>query len=611
MAKNSDTHLKPLSGAIKRSPFLVLDIESKDGPTQNKGFTRPFLVGLYDGTSYFGFRDTPSAGAWDEVYWHAGGCVDRVMREILTKEYAGHTIYAHNAGRFDYLHILSWLMANAKQEGLTFEIVPSMSSILVLDVYKQGGKDNHKRDRWRFLDSVRLFPMKLQTIAKSFGLEGKSDIDLDLHESSTSWEAYNHRDCEQLYLVLQQFHAYIEDTLGGEVGVTAPATAMKTFRRKYLQAPVPRVISTHEFVREAYFGGRVEDYVRKANHLHYYDFNSSYPAAMLEDMPASTARVWTGPPRSALTDGVGFCECDVYIPPECKCPPLPVRLEGKLCFPVGKLRGTWDSHELALVEECGGYIARWGKSVWFAGKPLFRSMVEDLYPYRDKSSTKYDAALAAVVKILLNSLYGKFGTKPEKKKIHIGDEEPPEGAKPANPTDPDCAVWYSEEAIDAPYMIPQIAAHVTALARVRLWRVMHDIFESGSFVAYCDTDSILTPKKLESSNALGRLKDEYPGHTFEGELIAPKVYVLRSEQDVTKTVHKAKGLRGATLEQVLAFASGATLEFETLEKIGMLARDSFRHTPKMIKTTRSLQPTSGKRERVGTNETRPHNIVMW
>lgn len=604
-------YLKPLTSAVRRRPFLVLDLESKDGVSDRAGFTRPFLAGVYDGQQYVGHRGGSRGEDWQRAYWELGGCVDRAMTQILDPQYEGWTVYAHNAGRFDYLFLLVWLMQIGRKLGFEFEVIPTQSAIQVLDVYRGGRRH---RSHWRFLDSYRLIPTGLDKIARTFGLSGKLKHDLEMPEDDPRWEEYNDVDCRQLYLVVSRFHDLVETTLGGEVGVTAPSTAMKTFRRAYLKDWIPRVTSVHDFVRQAYYGGDVTRFRDRAEGLRYFDFNSSYPSVMREPMPASGGTIWDGEPHAELlASRIGFVECDVIIPEDCYCPPLPVRYCDKLCFPAGRLRGVWDYHELRCLERVGGQVVRWGRSVWFEGRPIFRHMVEDLYPYRDKRSEKYDEALAQVVKILLNSLYGKFGMRQERRRITILGQGavPPVGAKPANPTDPDCLVWYSEELTDQCYIIPQISAHITALARVKLWEKMMDVFEAGSFVAYCDTDSLLTPYDLGSSTELGELKDEYPGETFRGRFIAPKVYVLESEQREEHRVYRAKGLRRASLEDVLAFASGATLDFEELEKVGTLARASFSRGPVMRSTSRTLRGTAEKRVHLPGGDSRPHVLEMW
>lgn len=604
----------PLTGAVKRKPFVVLDIESKDGETQKAGFTRPFMVGLYNGKRFAPFFDSTTGGDWQARYWSDGGCVDRAMRALLTKRYQGYHIYAHNAGRFDYLFLLPWLMGPGEKLGYRFSVLPVASSILCLDVWHVA----NKWKKWRFLDSYKLIPSSLDKIAKTFDLDGKLKHDLDLPETDPRWLEYNRVDCEQLYDVLVKFHHYIEDVLCGEVGMTAPATAMRLYRREYLPGPLPRNEDTHEFVREGYFGGRVEPFVREGEGLYYYDLNSSYPAAMCSPMPGGLATWWYGEPPKRFTHGsrIGFCRVDVHVP-DMPIPPLPVRASKeiglshtKLIFPVGNLTGVWEWSELQSALAVGCTIESWHTSVWYEPVDMFGPYVSDLYKYRDKASPDYDAGLESVVKIMLNSTYGKFGMKTLRRKIlRWDDPELPEDAMPASP-DPDSPIWYVDEECDAAYVMPQIAARVTALGRVRLYEVMQQALRLGGQVYYCDTDSVITDVELPTGTGLGELKDEFPVHggRLHGEFIAPKVYLLTAD-GFEHT--KAKGVRNRSLERVRALRDGLTIYEKRLEKVGSLARKGFARGPRMVNTPRTMLLGAGKRESTEGVLTLPYHVDMW
>lgn len=602
----------PLTGAIKSKKFLVLDVESKDGDSQQAGFTRPFLVGVYDGERYVAFRDqeTTEQWGWDERYYREGGCVDLALRYICQKKYRGYHIYAHNGGRFDFLFTLPWFLDEGLRRGFHVQITPVASSIQIMDVWR-----GEKWNKWRFLDSFKLIPTSLDKAAKSFGLEGKLEHDLHMHESDPRWTEYNKVDCVQLYEVVRLFHHYIENVLGGEVGVTAPSTSIKLLRRKYLKTSYPRSINTHDFVRESYVGGRVEVFQREGHGLSYFDINSSYPACMLEDMPAGKATFWEGkPPKAFLEQQIGFVEADVYVPEDIVIPPLPLRgskenglPEGKLVFPVGHLRGIWEWSELQLALEVGCVINTWHRSVWYEKAQMFRDFVTDLYQYRDKSSPKYGGeGLAAVVKILLNACYGKFGQKTLRKKIYrYDDPELPECAVPAN-GDPECLIWYAEEESDASYIMPQIAARVTALGRVKLYRYMLAAQKVGGKIYYCDTDSIVTDVRdgIETSTELGGLKDEYPkqsGRLF-GRFLGPKLYLLTDDETNFERI-AAKGIqmrKAGHKEDPAAvarenrqkfddFAAGKQIMMKRLEKVGSLARANFSRGPRMQDVPRTFR----------------------
>lgn len=517
-AREQHLFLTPLLGKPRRKSFCTWDLESKDGPSDEPGFTRVFLAGLYDGSSYQGFfgqYETESSALEDDWRYRAfmpGGATDRFMRSALTDKYRGHSFYAHNGGAFDFLHILPWLVRYKVQFGLQVSLVPlGNSGLLAIDVWKT----KNKWQRWRFVDSIRLLPMSLEVAARAFGAGRKmrgadgSEL-LDRHgkpfslktpEDDPGWLAYNESDCRLLYDVLVKVHDLVETHFGGEIGLTAPSTAIKTFRRSFLKKAVARDVDTHEFVRRGYFGGRTEVFGELGHYLHYFDVNSSYPKQMTLDMPAGGAQWWQGePPGHWQRTRIGFCEVVVRVP-EMAIPPLPVRadaryfpddegVEGKLVFPTGVLTGVWEWGELDNAILCGAEILEWKQSVWYDAVPLLREFVETLYTYRDQAhcfechgdleaefhcpqcnKPGYDAGLAEFAKLLANSTYGKFAQNTKRIKFYwVTDPDMPKGATPIVPDDPECQVWIKEEEGDAPFIMPQISTRITAQARVLLHR---------------------------------------------------------------------------------------------------------------------------------------------
>ena len=535
------TQLAPLTGKARKRRFIGWDIETKDGPTQAIGMTRPFLCGLYDGESYEGFFDFERLDSqpdwwrkkgrggklarWQNHWYLPGGCVDRFMRAALTKKYANAWFYAHNGGNFDFLFLLPWLALFAESMGLSTRFIPAgTSGLLAVDVF-----DKHKRWRkWRFVDSLKLLPMSLAKAAVAFNVgekyarmgggviydaQGREfDMRNDPDERDIGWLDYNESDCRLLYGVLEKAHDLLENELGGEIGLTAPSTSMRTYRRRFLEFPVDRDLDTHAFIRESYVGGRVEKLESYGEHLSYYDINSSYPASMTDTVPAGGAVWCTGePPLDYMRSRIGFVRALVRVPEDCVLCPLPIRADerhfpqhagvgGKLVFPAGILTGVWEWGELRhAIESCDVEVLEWKESVWYHARPLLRDFVEVLYRYRDKaqcfrchgalgqdasdpywcSSCKapgYDDALAELAKLLMNSLYGRFAMRPDRVKLwwHT-DPEIPEGAKPLIEGDVFCQIWVTEDEGDDTTILPQISARITALSRVRLHKYALDI----------------------------------------------------------------------------------------------------------------------------------------
>jgi hypothetical protein len=524
--RGSAEYLEPLLPKGDKFDPLVLDIESKSGPSASPGFVRPFLVGLWDGETFLAFRNDVEAEAvpWRRRHFAPGGCIDNFMRVLLAL-YPGRRIYAHNGGGFDFLFLFAWLRRHPEY---CFQVVPVQSSILRIDVWSRSSK-SPKKDAVSFLDSMRLLPMGLDKACKSFGVKGKTTETsaehyalMHLPEEDPRWEVYLRGDCVALRSVLLKFHELLA-RLGGDVATTTPATAMRLYRIKYLpKSSVTRIARhshwskckqkrcqgcLHEWLRTGYKGGRVEIFTMRGSGLHYYDFNSSYPAVLRLPMPVG-AKIeafgqldWTMLERGF----VGFVECEVFIPPSCNVPPLPFEKDNKLVFPTGRFSGVWDADELKELYDPAvkGMVTKVRRVVWYKAVPIFKPMIEELYKLRqrlmpdgvtkcvcEKARPKpnscpvcgFEVGISELAKLLLNSFYGKFGMDPNREMILILDDDEkrenlPYGAKPSwHPSDPASGmmadVWYAPTFADADYIVPQIAAHVTALARRALWKEM-------------------------------------------------------------------------------------------------------------------------------------------
>lgn len=632
--------LEPLSSKVKRTRFAIVDIESKDGDSQRPGFTRPFLIGVYDSErrEYVEFRDEPHllTRDWTERAVLPGGCIDKTMSYLMSPLFKNYNIYAHNGGSFDHLFWLEWLRRHQDEYG--FEVVPVQSSIQVIKVWMQPqDEETEVRQHAAFLDSMKLLPMGLDRACQTFGLPGKVSHDLGMHEDDPQWSVYLKQDCLALAEVLLKTHDLVENRLGGEIGMTAPSTSMKLFRRKFLARKdsvkrIPRYAHwtgckdkenctgcAHEWIRRGYYGGRTELFRTHGEGLHYYDINSSYVAAMKETMPVGNRYVEEGRLDWRLYErNCGFVECMVHVPEDCPIPPLPFRhpLTHKLMFPSGTFHGVWSTEELKLLEDpmVKGEILDVRKSVWFGRKNVFGGMVDELWRLRDKSQEDYDEGLSMLAKLMGNSLYGKFGMKTERTSVVFRKEftgktcflcgAPVEGirlcpachgSKSASGDSSDW-VWYQKKKVEASYIIPQIAAHITALARVRIWRFMKQAIEAGGNIYYTDTDSIITDAVLKSSTELGALKDEYPGQLLRGEFIQPKVYMLEADSFTeAKVTMKGFPKKLRTKENLERLKNKETLDYINLERVRTLARKGFTAGPQMRNVKKSFKSDYDKR----------------
>ena len=300
----------------------------------------------------------------------------------------------------------------------------------------------------------------------------------------------------------------------------------------------------HDFIRRGYYGGRVEVLTEKFDgpgQLSLGDFNSMYPAVMLEPMPMELKAI--GPTFDfdrMAKHYLGFVECEVYIPKDTYLPPLPYRFENRLVFPVGCFSGVWSSVELQRIRKIGGGIRRVIDSAWFSSSSIFSDFIRHWYAFRDKTQKTWTESLDAVAKLMLNSLYGKFGMSEDRTKIWIGPGDEDFANHKLTPLGQLTNEVYTEKVrSSSSYVIPQISAWVTALARCKLWDAMLALKERGKRLWYCDTDSIVTDDTVSDSKKLGDLKLD--SRINCAWFVAPKLYWI----DVGGTDKiKAKGFGG-------------------------------------------------------------------
>jgi hypothetical protein len=451
-------------------------------------------------------------------------------------------LYAHNGGNFDHLFVLKWLLVNRKDARAEF--VPIQSTILTMNVWIG-------RSRFCFWDSYRLMSASLDSLAKTFLGHGKVEgINYETLHTDPKRYDYLQCDCVALYDCLHKFESVVADRLKGALGVTVGATAIATLQESYLTRSIKPITRTaEEVVRKAYYGGRTEVFHRGGTFtpeypLRCYDINSMYPWALTQRLPTDGCLECAGGNLDLWLNTIfpGFVECTVDTS-DCDkqarmYPVLPYRVEGKLLFPLGTFSGTWTLVELAFARKHGYKITHVGRGLYMRPDVVFKTFIDALYKLRDKSLPGYDPTLSVVAKLLANTTYGKFGTSRERQVLHLRHSLEDILAKGMTPlaSAHELPVYIEQVEIDRGYILPHLAAWVTALARLRL---LTYIYNCGPHrVYYCDTDSIFTTAVLESSTKLGDMKLEYDD-IIEARFIAPKVYEL-THADGHKTT-RAKG----------------------------------------------------------------------
>jgi len=392
-----------------------------------------------------------------------------------------------------------------------------------------------------FIDTGNFANLSVEKLGKIIGIKKlRKPNFLGQHpKNRLEWEEllnYNMRDSEVSAKALQFLFSSFQE-LGATPKLTIASTAMNLFKSKYLDRiiyPLPTWAIKEQF--KGYYGGRTEALKRGSfKNYSYYDFNSLYPSVMLNAYPDPNS--WRHNKKNCvdyIENFDGIADVDIYCP-DMNIPLLPLRHDNKLIFPTGNFRGWYTHVELRRAIQLGYVIKKVYKTHYTKTtcRP-FTNYVNDLYNKR-LGYKELGSPMEYVTKILLNSLYGKFGQKFEDRDNWI----------PAhNVTMKQLAsfkwftrigdyIFYKQSKPPSSFCIPLWAAYVTAYARIKLFDAM-----IRCDPIYVDTDSLITKKSYATSMDLGALKLEMDIEA--GVVVKPKLYAIKPVDGTWKV--KAKGL---------------------------------------------------------------------
>lgn len=520
--------------------------------TETRGlFGDVFRVGLYDGNRYWAANE----------FSH----IQQILKQF-TNDYECH-IFIHNLD-FDLSKLAKYLLPTAILDDSIF-INNNVAVFTTTDIILH--------------DSLKILPSSLENLCKDFGLEEKSKIDLTDHLLSNGygldnkgraikvrsqfnkslslenyfmnvdpWEAvlneYLRFDCTSLYEILIQ----VMDISGLDIKdfINSPTTAslaMKVYKTQF-NDDYEKVISSNylgqwgsfieDVIRQSYYGGRTEVFLPQLANGYHYDVNSLYPYVMkVNEFPIGYYDLYDGPKATQIykvwkrsKKGAGFAWVKIHVPETMNIPPLPVRHEKKLIFPVGNLSGVWTFHEIEMAERYGCTIEKVEQIIFFKRTaPVFKKFVEKFETIKNTST----GAKRTFAKLCQNSLYGKFGMKRIRQSLFLYSEEK---IKELDDKEKSYREFYhpylkkkfieSETESKAEYIQPHIAAYVTSYARILLYEsIMHQL-EKREVVAYCDTDSMATSSQLHPDLVHDK---EYGKWKLEAEIkeaifLQPKLY---------------------------------------------------------------------------------------
>lgn len=471
-------------------------------------------------------------------------------------------VYFHNLA-FDGAFIMDWLLNHEwtwvkdrkDVRDRTFTtLISDMNKVYCIEVFYS------RAFSVKIMDSLKIIPQSVARIAKTFGLEeGKGGIDYEAyrepgHELTDEEKEYIRKDVQ---IVAHAMRVFLDE---GLTKMTAGSNALygykelyggaKRFRRRF-----PYIEEKEDaLIRSAYRGGFT--YVnpkyagKKLGAGIVFDVNSLYPSVMAacdgQVLPYGEPLMFEGKPTPnegyPLWVAVVTC-CFKVKPDHIPCIQLKNSVmydqreyledsKGEVTFTVTNV--DWElmqqQYEVTRVRWHGGYLFQ-GMTV------LFKRYVDKWVEVKNNATLEGNMGMREQAKLMLNSLYGKFGTRPE-----VCSRQPVlEGGvlryRDLEPEHKD------------PVYIP-VAVFVTAYARYKTITSAQAVYDR--FV-YADTDSLHLigteiPDNLDVDQVrLGAWKHE---STFwQAKFIRPKCYIEYIEGSDTPNV-KCAGMPYNVHDQV-------------------------------------------------------------
>lgn len=478
-----------------------------------------------------------------------GTCIEDFID--YCQELAPAKIYFHNLG-FDGCFILDYLLKhdwhwtddkNDKYRAIhtcinnfnqVYKIVLNFDNTLVIN----------------FIDSLKIIPLSVKDIATSFKLPIlKGDLDYEAyrekgHVLTDEEKAYIKNDVQIVAIAMENWIAQGFDK------ITAGSNALADYksvlgghkRFRFIYPMIEQGID--EFLRKSYRGGFV--YVNpKYQHKEIgegivLDFNSLYPSVMAatdgQILPYGEPVYFDGEYKFNRTYPLWVAEVTCSF--EVKEEHIPcIQLKGNFRFrqneyltsSQGETTFVTTSIDWKLIEEQYNlYNVKWhGGYMFKANKYQFRKYVEKWTKVKIQSKLDKNMGMYQLAKLMLNSLYGKFGTR-----IEMTSREP---------VIVDDVVNYinCEPEIREPVYLP-VALFVTAHARYKTITSAQKVYDR--FI-YADTDSLhLVGTEIPDCFDIDSTKLGYLDHelTFEkAKYLRQKCYIEKEKGKDNMIVHVA------------------------------------------------------------------------
>lgn len=507
---------------LNSEEFCSVDIETlKD---TEEGQEVPFMIGL----GYYE-KDNQIYRQWDGEET----CVESFFTFLHKnlEKFNGKIFYSHNGGRFDhFILIRSYLAKEKSLFKLQYNnfIVASGSIITFAAVSKENSKM-----KIIFKDSIKMMPMGLGKLTDSFKVQHKKIGDFDIRGKGESWKdhkkeigKYLKHDVLGLLECVESFRNEVYNISAIDIlqCLTAPSLAISVFLKDFYKDNLYPIyenpVLVDKILRNYYYGGRNEIFYMgelraetREESIAFLDINSLYPHSMTKKLPYGIPDILD---REAMMDRKYILEGEILSDQAfgfviVNVETLTNDYEGlprlhaihngeRLYFP------DFDRKETIVVFSEEIKLSQFKKLPYryeFLGMFAYHAhdylsdFVNHFYSNKQKASKNDDEVRALIFKLFLNSSYGTFGMKKQRKCLGIFSENDLhelqnmwDKGKIVNLDELDsyCIAEY-EDYIPTRCCSVAVASAITAYSRMLQWEFQYEFVMLGGDVLMGDTDS--------------------------------------------------------------------------------------------------------------------------
>ena len=407
---------------------------------------------------------------------------------------------------FDFTIVDGW--KNLQRERFKLKFFHCSGSCCIISVRSKSGSII-------FIDSLNWFRESVESLGRRLGVP-KLKIDFQTADRD-SLSRYCKRDVEILLAAFKDFVGFLDVNRISRLCYTIASTAMAAYLFGYYDHKI-YIHNNSEAIdleRKSYRGGRCECFylgIPENGPFYLLDVNSLYATVMYHfAYPIRYQKIFHKMSlrdlRQSLKTKSVIADCLI----DCEEPAYAVRRK-RTIFPTGKFWVTLTTPELVYALK-NDHIVEVRDAVVYSQARIFQRYVKRFYDLRLEFKKSGMVTYVEICKLLLNSLYGKFGQKAEIwEKIGVcpGEKNRVEICFTQGPGPVGQIryllgeIWELTGWSECFNSFPAIASQVAAYARMYLYDLMKTAGRGNYY--YCDTDSLIV-NSAGLSNLSGYLSD--------------------------------------------------------------------------------------------------------